>query len=64
MAVLVVLPTILGVLAALVSAAWASALFSLALVCAALLALHHLTVAPQLLYVSVEQLRSSTVTQA
>lgn len=58
MVILVLLPTILGMLVALFSAVWASALFSLALVFGALLAIEHLTVAPKLLYMTANQLRA------
>jgi hypothetical protein len=49
---------LLGVLASLVSVAFGSALFSLALILAALIVLSHLTQRPQLLYITVDRLRS------
>lgn len=56
---LVIAPMVLGVLASLLgSIVFGSALFSLALVLAALLALHHLTKRPQLQYITAAQLRA------
>jgi hypothetical protein len=54
----VALPVMLGVFAALISVAWGTALFSLALVFGALIALNHMTVPPQLMYITMDQLRS------
>ncbi len=59
-ALLVFTPVVLGMLAALVNALWGSALFSLALAFAALLALEHIGHRPSLIYITAEQLRNPT----
>jgi len=59
-ALFVIAPMILGVLVSLFSVVFGTALFSLALLLAALLALDHLTKKPQLLYITADRLRALT----